>query len=181
MTLRGTARLAAAGLALVLAGCGFTAPRSSEGFADLDSLGILDVDNTLTLSIGPTLLRLAAKHTGEDPETQAILAGLDGVRVRVYEIDGDPIAVAGRVDRMGLRLQDQGWEPVALVREAGETTVMLIKAHGARIAGLTVLSADEHEAVVVNVMGDLRPEMFADTMVALDMDMTPAVQIAANP
>ncbi len=175
--------IACAALALVLGGCGLTAPRSNAGYADLDALGPFDVDNTMTLSIGPTLLRFAASHTEDDPETQALLRGLEGVRIRIYEIDGDANRVAGRVDRMGVKLRAQGWEPVAVVQEEGETVHMLLKVAGEgedqRIAGLTVLVADRTEAVVVNVMGELRPEFFSDTMVALDVDVTPDIQVAA--
>ena len=140
-------------------------------------------DNTLTLSIGPTLLRFAAAHTEDDPETRELLRGLDGVRIRIYEIDGDAGRVAGRIDRMGLKLRGQGWEPVAVLQEEGETVHMLVKVvgegAGQRIAGLTVLVAERTEAVVVNVMGDLRPEFFSDTMAALDVDVAPDVQVAA--
>ncbi len=175
--------LGAALVTVALAGCGLTAPRSNDGYADLDSLGMFDVDNTMTLSIGPGLLRFAAKHVDDDEETKALLTGLDGVRIRLYEIDGDADRVARRVDEMGLKLQDQGWLPVAVVRDEGETVHMLMKPvedeDGQRIAGLTVLVADREEAVLVNVMGDLKPEFFGDTMVALDVDVAPEVQLAA--
>ena len=175
--------LAAALVAICLAGCGLTAPRSNDGYADLDSLGLFDVDNVMTLSIGPALLRFAASQTDDDPETQALLRNLDGVRIRIYEIDGDASRVAGRVDAMGTRLQGQGWEPVAVLRDADETVHMLMKPvhdeNGRRVAGLTVLVADREEAVVVNVMGDLKPELFTDTMAALDVDVTPDIQVAS--
>ena len=133
------------GAALALAGCGITAPRSSDGYADLDSLGMFDVDNTMTLSIGPTLLNFAARYTDDDPETQALLRGLDGVRIRIYEIDGDADRVAGRVNAMGAKLASQGWAPVAVIKDEGDTVHMLMKpvagADGERIAGLTVLVA----------------------------------------
>ena len=44
--------------------------------------------------------------------------------------------------------------------------------------GLTIVSADDEEVVVVNVMGDIQPEHFGDVMVALDVDDAPEVQIA---
>lgn len=165
----------AAGL---LGGCGLTAPRGNAGYADLDSLGMTDVDNTMTLSIGPTLLHFAARHVEDDPETRALLQGLDGVRIRIYEIDRNPDRVAGRIERMSLKLRDQHWEPIALIQEDGEQTHMLVKMERDRIAGLTVIAFDGSEAVVVNVMGDLRPEMFGDTMAALDVE-TPEVHLAA--
>ena len=183
MKLRALAAVALLAGALTLAGCGITAPRSSDGYADLDSLGMFDVDNKITLSIGPTLLRFAARHE-DDPETKALLRGLDGVRIRIYEIDGDAERVVGRVDAMGDKLAEQGWAPVAVIQEEGETVRVLMKPisdkDGDRIAGLTVLVADRHEAVVVNVMGDLQPELFTDTMVALDVDVAPDIQVAST-
>lgn len=156
---------------LFLSGCGITAPRSSEGFADLDSLGVFDTDRALTLSIGPALLRLAAAHMDDDPETRELLRGLDGVRIRIYEIDGDASRVADRMQRMGDRLQDDGWERVMLVRTQDEQAHMLLRIVDEQICGMTVLVSDnESEAVVINLMGEIRPQQFSDVMVALDVD-----------
>lgn len=168
-------------VALLLSGCGLTASRSNPGYANLDSLGMFDVDNVMTLSIGSGLLSFAAKHTQDDPETQALLDGLDGVRVRIYEIDGDAGRVAARIDRMGDRLQDQGWNPVAVMRDEGETVHMLLKTHNTQMVGMIVLVSDESEAVIVNLMGELQPEMFSDAMVALDVDVAPRIEIASTP
>lgn len=68
---------------LMLSGCGLTASRSNPGYANLDYLSMLDVDNVMTISLGSGLLSFAARHTDDDPETQALLKGLDGVRVRI--------------------------------------------------------------------------------------------------
>jgi hypothetical protein len=158
-------------LAVSLSACGLTAPRSSDGFADLDSLGIADTDRVLALSVGPALLRFAANHVEDDPETQALLRSLDGVRIRIYEIDGDALRVAARMDRMSDRLQDDGWEPVMLIRSEDEQAHMLLKIVGEQVRGMTVLVCDgESEAVVINLMGDIRPEQFSEVIVALDVD-----------
>ncbi len=167
--------------AILLGGCGLTASRSNPGYANLDSLGMNDVDNVMTLSLGTGLLRFAAKYTGDDPQTQALLNGLDGVRVRIYEIDGDATRVAMRMNRMGDRLQNQGWNPVAVMSDEDETVHMLLKSDNERMVGMIVLVADESEAVIVNLMGELQPEMFSDAMVALDVDMTPKIEIASAP
>jgi hypothetical protein len=166
-------------LALFLGACGLTAPRSDDGYADLDSLGVFDTDRTLALSLGPTILGFAARHVDDDPEAKALLSGLDGVRVRIYEIDGDPVRVAERLDAMSKKLQHKGWEPVMLVREEDEQAHMLIKTRGEHIRGMVVMVSDQAEEVVlVNLMGDLKPEMFGDAMVALDVD-TPEVRVAS--
>ncbi len=165
-------------LCLMLPACGLTAPRSNDGFADLDSLGVRDVDQVMTLSIGPALLHFAASHIDDDPEVRALLKGLDGVRIRIYEIDGDPARVASRIGTMSKRLQDDGWESVLSVREGTEVTHMLLRVVDDRICGMTVLVSDgDSEAVVINLMGDIRPEQFGEVMMALDVD-TPAVETA---
>jgi len=163
--------LLALACALLLGGCGLTAPRGNAGFADLDSLGIADTDRVLTLSIGPALLRFAARHVDDDPETQALLRSLDGVRIRIYEIDGDASRVAARMSRMSDRLENSGWERVLLVRQEREQAHMLVKLDGDRISGMTVLVSDgDEEAIVINLMGDIQPQQFGGVMAALEVD-----------
>jgi len=172
--------LGVAGLCLVLTACGLTAPRSNDGFADLDSLGVRDVDQVMTLSIGPALLRFVASHIDDDPEVRALLKGLDGVRIRIYEIDGDASRVAARINAMSHKLQDDGWESVLSIREGDETTHMLLRVVNRQICGMTVLVSDgDSEAVVINLMGEIEPEQFGDVMVALDMN-SPGVRKAGN-
>jgi len=164
------------GLALLLTACGLTAPRSSEGYADLESLGMSDTDRVMTLSIGPALLRFAASHIDDEPEVKELLKSLDGVRIRIYEINGDAGRVASRINTMSGHLQDDGWEPVMLIREENEAVHMLLRMTDDRISGMTVLVSDgESEAVLVNLMGDIKPQQFGDVMVALDID-TPGVE-----
>ena len=81
--------LCLAGLAVLLSACGLTAPRSSEGYANLESLGVRDTDSVMTLSLGPSVLRFAASHIDDEPEVRDLLKSLDGVRIRIYEIDGE--------------------------------------------------------------------------------------------
>ena len=156
---------------LAVSACGLTAPRSGPGFADLESPGVWDTDRQMALSIGPTLLRLAARHVEDDPEVQALLRSLDGVRIRIYEIDGDASRVARRIDAMQAHLEDDGWVPLMLVRERDERTQLMLKtSHGVN-HGLTLISSDgESEAVIINLIGELRPELFSDVMVALDIE-----------
>jgi hypothetical protein len=168
--------LSAISLSVALSACGLTAPRSSEGFADLESLGTRDTDNVMTLSIGPALLRFAANHVDDDPEVRELLKGLDGVRIRIYEIDGDAGRVATRIDNMSRHLQDNGWEAVMLIREEDESTHMLLRTVDGQICGMTVLVSDgESEAVVINLMGEIQPQQFGDVMLALDTD-TPGIE-----
>jgi hypothetical protein len=53
---------------------------------------------------------------------------------------------------------------------------MLLRIVDEQILGMTVLVSDgESEAVVINLMGKIRPRQFSDVIVALDVD-TPGVE-----
>jgi hypothetical protein len=56
---------------------------------------------------------------------------------------------------------------------------MYAKYSSGTIQGLTIVSSDESEVVVINVMGDIEPENFGDLMSALDVHDAPDVQIAS--
>ena len=166
-------------IAFALSSCGITASRSNEGFANLDSPGISDTDRTMSLSLGKTTLRFAARFLDDEPETQALLRSLDGVRIRIYEVNGNTNRIAQNFDHMGIKLSNDGWQPVMLVREEGELVQMYSKSSSRGMHGLTIVLADNEEVVVINVMGDIQPDHFGDVMVALDVDDAPEVQIAS--
>ena len=165
--------------AFVISSCGITAPRGNEGYANLDSPGMSDTDRTMSLSLGKTTLRFAARFLDDEPETQALLRSLDGVRVRFYEVNGDSGRVAENFEHMGSKLNNDGWEPVMLVREDGELVQMYARSSGTGIQGLTIVSADDEEVVVINVMGDIDPKHYGDVMMALNVDDAPEVHVAA--
>lgn len=172
---------AAAVLALVLtlSGCGLMAPRGHDGFASLDSPGTGDTHRVISLSLGPAVLHLAARFMDDEPETQLLLRSLAGVRVRAFEITGDERRVVQNLGRMGDRLGNDGWAPVMLVNEEGEWARMFAKSSGNDLHGLIVISAEDDEVVVINVMGDIQPAQFRDVMRALDVEDAPDVQLAA--
>ena len=122
---------------VVLSSCGITASRSNEGYANLDSPGISDTDRTMSLSLGKTTLRFAARFLDDEPETQALLRSLDGVRIRTYEVNGDTHRIAQNFEHMANKLNNDGWQPVMLIREEGELVQMFSKASAHGVQGLT--------------------------------------------
>ncbi len=163
---------------IAVTSCGFTAPRSNEGYANLDSPGMLDTNRTMALSLGPTVLRFAALFLDEEPEIKALLKSLDGVRIRTYEVYGDTDRIRRNFEHMGEKLGNDGWQSVMLIHDEGELVKMYAKSSGDAVRGLTIVSADEEEIVVVNVMGDIDPVYYSDVMVALDIKEAPSVEIA---
>lgn len=163
---------------LYLSACGITAPQRDAGFADVETPSWRHTNQTMSLSIGPTLLSFAASMIEDDPKTARLLRSLDGVRVKIYEVEpGHAIAVSESLEQMRQSLLGQDWEPVVLVKEQDERTCLLVKMDGDQVRGITVLNTDGTEAVFVNVMGDLQPELFNETIAALEVP-GPEIEIA---
>ncbi len=69
-----------------------------------------------------------------------------------------------------------------LVRERDEEVHMLLRMKDDHISGMTVLVSDgESEAVIVNLMGEIRPEQFSNVMVALEVDASGVEEVQVAP
>ena len=150
-------------LAAGLTACGFTAPSHNPGFVSFDGPGHRGLKHDTTVSLGPRVLRFAANHTDEDPETQALLRSIDGVRVQVYEMtsEADLDAILADMGERGPTLFDEAWSPIVKVKEDQETVFLYLKQDGETILGLAVIAVDAEEFVFVNVMGNIDPEQLA--------------------
>ena len=64
---------------------------------------------------------------------------------------------------------DRQWQLVAAVRDETHQVRVLVKASESVIEGLTVIAVDEQEAVLVNVMGSITPELFTPALFTAGM------------
>ncbi len=148
-------------LAATLAGCGFTAPRSGPGYAELMSPGEPDTEMTLSVSLGPRVMKWLALAAGEDPGVRELVAQLQGLRVRQYTIHGDAERVNQRLRAMSEAMAQRQWHPVIAVREPNESTYVLVKTVEEVIAGVVVLTSEGTEVVLVNARGAISPVVIA--------------------
>lgn len=105
--------------------------------------------------------RLAEK---EEPSVGELLRGLQLVRVNVIGLDDqNREEVEKRIKSIRAQLDSQGWERIVTAQQKNEDVGVYIKTRGEEaVAGVvvTVLSGNK-EAVLVNIVGDLRPEKLA--------------------
>jgi len=170
-------------LALTLSACGVTAGglRNDPGYADLDYPGWREADKEFGISLGPLPLRFAAWVVDEedDPETAAMLRELKGVRIRIYEIEGDRHRVFDRITESGRQLEKNGWDRLVTVNDEDENVLVMVKGSATEISGMAVLTADHDEAVFVNMIGNIRPEFFNDILDSVDSDVdVPDIELA---
>lgn len=163
-------RAALVSVFLLLADCTILGDlRLDPGYAAFGSPGPADTDRHVALSIGPLPLELARLVMHDDPEVSTLLAGVKAVRVYEYEIDGDDGRVRARIDATRTALLEDGWEQTAAVREDGERLFILVKwAEPDEIRGVAFATQDDDEVVLVNVIGQIRPETLGALIAELD-------------
>jgi hypothetical protein len=156
----------------LLADCGILGNfRGNPGYASFGSPGPRDTDREFALSLGPLPLKLARWITHDDPELSAMLDGLKAVRVYTYDVDGDVQRVSERMQDVRDRLVQQGWDQIVAVRDDGEHVTALVKMKAGAIRGMAVVVEDDDQLVLVNLIGNLRPENFSSLMAELDVDL----------
>lgn len=121
-----------------------------------------DREPKLEVNIKGVLLELVAEASrNEDPELADLLRRLKAIQVRGFALDRDQYGdVERRTSELAQRLERQGWETFARVREDDERVDMFVRTRDGAIAGLVVMvvSPGEDESVFVNIVGDIRPE-----------------------
>ena len=110
---------------------------------------------------GP-LLAMAAKFAGkEDPEVAKLVGSLKCIRVNVVGLGDDNRSdVRKRLGEIRAQLDAGGWEKLVNVQDKGDIVTVHVKTRGSEsVEGIVVLVEDHgKEAVLVNVVGDVRPE-----------------------
>jgi hypothetical protein len=105
--------------------------------------------------------RLAEKS---EPEIAQVLRGLQLVQVNVISLKDDNRAeVEARVRQIRADLDKQGWERVVTAQQKNEDVSIFVKTRGEEaVQGLVVTVLEgNREAVLVNIVGDIRPEKLA--------------------
>ena len=170
-----------AALTAGLVGCGVTGNfRNDPGYAEFGSLKRLESETDFGLSLGPLPLRIAGWALDEDDtELEPLLRELRAVRVYTFEGIADGEAAAKGVKELTAGLLADGWLNVIAVREGAETTSVLLRpGTGGTNRGLTVIVSEPDEVVLVNLIGNVRLDLFNDYMAQVDVD-TPPIEIDA--
>lgn len=153
-------------LLLVGAGLGVCAAAERAGQVDFGTLPLpASGGECVEVRIQSNLIAMAARLVErQEPEVADLLRGLKAVHVVVVSLDDqNREEVKGRITRMRTDLDSQGWESVVTARQQQDDVRVFLKMRGEEaVEGLavTVVQGDR-EAILVNVVGDLRPEKLA--------------------
>ena len=137
------------------------------------------------VQINSNLLSLAARTVEkQQPDAARLLRGVQLVRVNVIGLtDENRAEMTKRVQRIRHDLDAQGWDHNVTVQEKnGEDVGIYTKTRGGEaLAGLVVAVIDpKDEVVLINIVGDIRPEQVAALGEKLDIKPLKDVGAALN-
>lgn len=131
------------------------------------------------VNLRENLLALAARLTeAQEPQVAQVLRGLRAVRVNVVGLDpGNREEVVQRIAAIRGQLAERGWERIVTTQQQDQDVAVFLKLRGAEaIEGIAVtLLEGNREAVLVNVVGDIRPEQL--TLLGERFDLEPLKKI----
>jgi hypothetical protein len=169
--LRSTISLAA----LTFAAAAFAAD-TAPGYVDFGKLVPSTEGQFVEINIPAGLIKFAATLVSkEEPQAAAVLQNLKHVRVNVVSLsDANRSQAIERVKAIRHDLETQGWFQIVSVREPpkGDDVQIYAKMHDDEaIEGLviTVISG-AREVVLVNIVGDIKPEQIASLAERLNIE-----------
>jgi hypothetical protein len=158
---------------------------ASPGYFDFGKFAPSGEGKFVEIDLPQGLIRFTAKLASKDePQAAEVLGNLKHVRVNVVELgDANRDEIIGRVKSVRKELESQGWSQVVNVREQpkGDDVQVFAKMRGEEaIEGLVVtVISGQKEAVLVNVVGDIKPEQIATLAERFDIEPLKHVRIAA--
>lgn len=152
------------------------AAEPTPGYVDFGSIAASKKGEYVEVKLDGFLFRLAAKFAkNEDPAAADLIGGLSSVRVNVVGLDDENRAsTLEHVSNVRQQLADKGWEKIVTVRGKHEEDVAIFVKHRGEeaIEGLvvTVVDGRKHEAVFVNIVGNIKPDQLASLGKHLHID-----------
>jgi len=127
------------------------------------------------IHLGHNLIALAARLVDkQQPEAARLLRSVQLVHLNVVGVaDENRDAMQKRVHEFRSQLEKNGWVRVVTVRQkGGEDVGIFVKTHGDEsVEGVVVTVLDgKEEAVLINIVGDIKPEQIAAVGEALNID-----------
>jgi hypothetical protein len=112
---------------------------------------------TVDVNIDERLMRLASKlfsDHGDEKEVKALIAGIKGIYVKSFEFEADGQYTSADLESIRSQLRGPSWTRLMnfTSKKDGNVEVYLLL-NGEQVGGLAVLSADDRELTVVNIVG----------------------------
>ena len=159
-----------------------------DGYVDIRKFTAAAGREFVEINLKPALLKIAATIVAyEEPEAAELLRNLKLVRVNVVGLDDtNRSATVAHITKIRAELEKQGWEKIITVLEGADASendvAIFMKPDGDdSIAGLVVTVIEKDgEAVVVNIVGNIRAEQIAKLGDKFDIKPLRKLKVAAE-
>ena len=163
-------------IAMMLTNPAHAVAQGQIDFADLAShYGEPKVEVNLTATLMKMIGTIAEE---EDPEVANILSGLESIKVRVYNLNGELDKANSIIDRVSGELKSDNWETLVTVNNNEENQKVRVFSKSTQdvIDGVVVMvvSPEEEEggeAVFINIVGEIDPNKIGQVTKTLDIDI----------
>lgn len=121
---------------------------------------------SVDVTIDERLMKVAAKafsdKDADEREVKKLVAGIKGIYVKSFEFDAEGQYSAADVESIRTQLRAPGWSRLVnfTSKKEGSLEVYMLM-EGDQIGGLAVLSVDEKEFTIVNIVGPVDLEKLA--------------------
>ncbi|MFT7561055.1 MAG: hypothetical protein ACI93R_002980 [Flavobacteriales bacterium] len=142
-----------------------TGASEKSGYAEVNFEGVSGLSNKLSLDVGPLGVMPIKWALGLSEQKEFdVLKDVDGVQLKIYEVDGDVDEILSSVDHNFKALKSQGWETVVSINEEREKVRLLTSTVGNTIQGATLFVLNENEAIFLNVLGRIAEAQLSQLM-----------------
>jgi len=154
------------------------------GYFPIEELGIFP-EESINLEInltGPMIKFIALATHEEEPELSQLVEELESIRVRGADVE----VIGAEGVRSGIRsaaqkLTENGWTSMVRIRDDDEEVYIYFKEQAGEMMGLTVLSLEGDEAMLINLVGKIDPAGLGSLASGLDLpQLEQAVQSAGE-
>jgi hypothetical protein len=156
-------------IAFLLVGSSAVVASAQDSRLQLGSLDHLAAraSRSVDVNIDERLMRMAVKvfsdQDDDERKIKKLIVGIKGIYVRNFEFESDGQYAAADVESIRTQLRGPGWTRLVNVtsKKDGNLEVYLLM-NGEQVGGLAVLSNDDRELTVVNIVGPVDLEKLAD-------------------
>ena len=165
-------------LLLLLAICLVPGPATAQlhedhpGYFPIEELGILPEESiNLEINLTGPMMKFIALATDEaEPELARLIEGLKSIRVRGADLDrGNADDVRSGIRDATQQLAERGWISMVRIRDDNEEIHIYFKDQEGEMVGLTVLSLEGDEAMLINLVGKVDPTGLGSLAEGLDL------------
>ncbi len=145
-------------LLLLAGGLVMSAAQAQDGKFNLDPL-VGSLEPKVNINFGPAMMAgFAESMTNSNPDLSSLLAGIQGLRLMVFEDLSDTRELASEIAASIDELVDQGWNLAVQVKEDNEQIDLFILESGQLVTGIVLMVRESSDtAVLANIHGEMNP------------------------